>query len=34
MLSSAKQILISELVLVKNMDPFEIENMIDGFLNH
>ena len=31
MLSSAKQILISELVLVKNMDPFEIENMIDGF---
>lgn len=34
MLSSAKQILISELVLVKNMDPFEIENMIDGSLDH
>jgi CarD family transcriptional regulator len=34
MLSSAKQILISELVLVKNLDPFEVENMIDGFLNH
>lgn len=34
MLSSAKQILISELVLAKNMDPFEVENMINGFLNH
>ena len=34
MLSSAKQILISELVLAKNMDPFEVENIIDGFLNH
>ncbi|TYQ15152.1 UNVERIFIED_CONTAM: CarD family transcriptional regulator [Acetivibrio alkalicellulosi] len=34
MLSSAKQILISELVLAKNMDPCELENIIDNFLSH
>ncbi|MFZ5987395.1 MAG: CarD family transcriptional regulator [Bacillota bacterium] len=32
MLNSAKQILISELVLAKNMNAFEIENIINKFL--
>lgn len=32
MLSSAKQILISELVLVKNMNPIEIEDIINKVL--
>ncbi|WP_010245524.1 CarD family transcriptional regulator [Acetivibrio cellulolyticus] len=33
MLSSAKQILISELVLAKNMNAIEIEKIISKFLN-
>ncbi|NMB32880.1 MAG: CarD family transcriptional regulator [Clostridium sp.] len=33
MLNNAKQILISELVLVKNMQPTEIEGIIDNFLD-
>ena len=33
MLASAKQILISELVLAKNMNAKEIENIICKFLN-
>ncbi|HOQ37629.1 MAG TPA: CarD family transcriptional regulator [Acetivibrio sp.] len=32
MLNNAKQILISELVLVKNMNPREIENIINKYL--
>lgn len=32
MLNSAKQILISELVLAKNADQYEIENMINEYL--
>ncbi|NLP14971.1 MAG: CarD family transcriptional regulator [Clostridium sp.] len=34
MLNNAKQILISELVLVKNMKAMEIENIIDKFLTN
>ena len=30
MLNNAKQILVSELVLVNNMDEDEIESMIEG----
>jgi len=33
MLNSAKQILISELVLAKNMNPMEIEGMIDKYIS-
>ncbi len=33
MLNNAKQILVSELVLVKNMDEVEIETMIEGIIN-
>lgn len=32
MLNNAKQILVSELVLVKNMDETEIENLIDSII--
>jgi CarD family transcriptional regulator len=32
MLSSAKQILISELILAKNMDQLEIENIINNYI--
>ncbi len=32
MLNSAKQILVSELVLAKNMNPFEIESIINDVL--
>ncbi|HPD00426.1 MAG TPA: CarD family transcriptional regulator [Acetivibrio sp.] len=34
MLNNAKQILISELVLVKNMKPVEIESIINKFLSN
>jgi CarD family transcriptional regulator len=33
MLNNAKQILVSELVLVNNMDEAEIERMIEGIVN-
>lgn len=33
MLNNAKQILVSELVLVNNMDEDEIESMIEGIIN-
>jgi CarD family transcriptional regulator len=33
MLNNAKQILVSELVLVNNMDEDEIESMIEGIVN-
>jgi CarD family transcriptional regulator len=33
MLNNAKQILVSELVLVNNMDEAEIESMIEGIVN-
>ncbi len=33
MLNSARQILISELVLAKEIGPVEIEDLIDGFVN-
>ncbi len=33
MLSSAKQILVSELVLVKNMEQFEIEKIINNYIH-
>lgn len=32
MLNSAKQILVSELVLAKNIDPFEIEKIMNKYL--
>jgi CarD family transcriptional regulator len=33
MLNNAKQILVSELVLVNNMNEEEIESMIEGIVN-
>jgi CarD family transcriptional regulator len=33
MLNNAKQILVSELVLVNNMNEEEIESMIEGIIN-
>lgn len=32
MLNSARQILVSELVLAKNMNPFEIEDIINNYI--